>query len=72
LKAYVPVLLLRWLLLLEEYGVTFKYLSVKKNVDTVTDALSRLEIYSLHSHFPQYQKTAASVISNQQPQYILP
>ena len=34
-----------WLLLLEEYGVTFKYLSGKKNV--VADALSRLDIDDL-------------------------
>jgi hypothetical protein len=33
-----------WLLLLEEYGVTFEYLPGKKNVDTVADALSRLNI----------------------------
>jgi hypothetical protein len=36
---------LRWLLLLEEYGVTFEYLSGKKNV--VADALSRLNIDEL-------------------------
>jgi hypothetical protein len=36
-----------WLLLLEEYGVTFDYLPGKKNVGTVTDALSRLDIDSL-------------------------
>jgi hypothetical protein len=35
------------LLLLEEYGVTFEYLSGKKNVATVADALSRLDIDSL-------------------------
>jgi hypothetical protein len=34
-----------WLLLLEEYGVTFEYLPGKKIV--VADALSRLEIHSL-------------------------
>jgi hypothetical protein len=34
-----------WLLLLEEYGVTFEYLPGKKNV--VADALSRLDIASL-------------------------
>jgi hypothetical protein len=36
-----------WLLLLEEYGVTFEYLSGKKNVATVADALSCLDIDSL-------------------------
>jgi hypothetical protein len=36
-----------WLLLLEEYGVTFEYLPGKKNVGTVADALSRLDIESL-------------------------
>jgi hypothetical protein len=38
-----------WLLLLEEYGVTFEYLSGpgKKNVGTVADALSLLDIDSL-------------------------
>jgi hypothetical protein len=34
-----------WLLLLEEYGVTFEYLPGQKNV--VADALSRLDIDSL-------------------------
>jgi hypothetical protein len=38
-------LLTCWLLLLEEYGLTFEYLPRKKNV--VADALSRLDIYSL-------------------------
>jgi hypothetical protein len=38
-----------WLLLLEEYGVTFEYLPGKtqKNVVVVADALSRLDIDSL-------------------------
>jgi hypothetical protein len=36
-----------WLLLLEEYGVTFEYLPGKKNVRSVADALSRLDIDSL-------------------------
>jgi hypothetical protein len=36
-----------WLLLLEEYGLTFEYLPGKKNVNTITDALSRLDIDSL-------------------------
>jgi RNase H-like domain found in reverse transcriptase len=38
---------LRWLLLLEEFWVTFEYLRGKKNV--VADALSRLEIDELKS-----------------------
>jgi hypothetical protein len=45
LKASYRVL--RWLLLLEEYGVTFEYLPGKKNVATVADALSHLDIDSL-------------------------
>jgi hypothetical protein len=36
-----------WLLVLKEYGVTFEYLPWKKNVGTVADALSRLDIDSL-------------------------
>jgi hypothetical protein len=36
---------LRWLFLLKEYGVTFEYLSGKKNV--AADVLSRLDIDSL-------------------------
>jgi hypothetical protein len=47
LKASDRVLLLCWLLLIEEYGVTFEYLPGKKNVDIVADALSRLDIDSL-------------------------
>jgi hypothetical protein len=34
-----------WLLLLEEYGVTFEYLSGKKNI--ITDTLFRLDIKNL-------------------------
>jgi hypothetical protein len=39
-------LLTCWLLLLKEYGVTFEYLpgKIQKNVATVADALSRLDI----------------------------
>jgi hypothetical protein len=78
LKASDRVLRTCWLLLLEEYGVRFEYLPEKKNVDTVADALSRLDIDSLKIqeeevlHFFQDQKTTASVISNIQPQCILP
>jgi hypothetical protein len=36
-----------WLLLLEEYGVTFEYLQGNKNVAFVADDLSRLDIDSL-------------------------
>ena len=39
-------LVLRWLLLLEEYGVSFEYLPAKKN--DVADALSRLDIDELN------------------------
>jgi hypothetical protein len=49
LKASGRVLRTCWFLLLEEYGVTFEYFlgKKKKNVDTVVDALSRLDIDSL-------------------------
>jgi hypothetical protein len=40
-------LLTCWLLLLEEYGVTFEYLPGKKNVGTIEDALSNLDIDSV-------------------------
>jgi hypothetical protein len=40
-------LLTCWILLLEEYGVIFEYLPGKKNVATVADSLSRLDINSL-------------------------
>jgi hypothetical protein len=46
-KASDRVLLISWLLLLEEYGVKFEYLPGKKNVGTVADTLSRLDIDSL-------------------------
>jgi hypothetical protein len=45
LKASDHVLSTCWLLLLEEYGVTFEYLPGKKNI--LADALSRLDIDSL-------------------------
>jgi hypothetical protein len=38
---------LQWLLILEEYGIAFEYLPGKKNVGTVADDLSRLDIDSL-------------------------
>jgi hypothetical protein len=47
LKASDRVLRTCWLLLLEEYGVTFEYHPGKKNVNTVADALSRLDIDNL-------------------------
>jgi hypothetical protein len=40
-------LCLHWILILEEHGVTFEYLPGKKNVGTLADALSRIDIYSL-------------------------
>jgi hypothetical protein len=46
-KSFRPRLRTCWLLLLEEYGVTFEYLPEKKNVVTFADALSRLDIDSL-------------------------
>jgi hypothetical protein len=36
-----------WLLLLEEYGVTFEYLPGEKNVISFADALSHLDVDSL-------------------------
>jgi hypothetical protein len=56
LKASDRTLLTCWLLLLEEYGVTFEYLPGKKNV--VVDALSRLDIDSL-----KIQKEAQEVLT---------
>jgi hypothetical protein len=47
LYASDQVLLTRWLLLLEEYGVTIEYLPGKKQKNVVTDALSCLDIDSL-------------------------
>jgi hypothetical protein len=49
LKASDCVLRTCWLLLLEEYGVTFEYLpgKIQKNVVTFGDDLSRLDIDSL-------------------------
>jgi hypothetical protein len=47
LKASDRVLRTCWLLLLEEYGVTFEYLPGKKIMGNVADALSRLDIDSL-------------------------
>jgi hypothetical protein len=44
LKVHPSDRILRWLLLLEEYEVTFEYLPGKKNLNTVADALSRLDI----------------------------
>jgi hypothetical protein len=47
LKASDRVLRTCWLLLLEEYGVTFEYLPGKKQKNVVADALSCLDIDSL-------------------------
>jgi hypothetical protein len=49
LKAHTSDHVLRtcWLLLLEEYGLTFEYLPGKKNVASLANALSRLDIDSL-------------------------
>jgi hypothetical protein len=65
---------LRWLLLLEEYGVTFEYFSGKKNV--VVDALSRLDIYSLKIQEEELLKLLSgsenNSISNSNSHCILP
>jgi hypothetical protein len=63
---------LRWLLLLEEYGVAFEYVPGKtqKNVAVVADALSRLDIDSLKIQEEEVltllsgSEKTASVISN--------
>jgi hypothetical protein len=47
LKTSERVLRTYWLLLLEEYGVTFDYLPGKKNVAAVADTLTCLDIDSL-------------------------
>jgi hypothetical protein len=47
LKASDCLLCTCWLLLIEEYGVTFEYLPGKNNMCNVVDALSRLDIDSL-------------------------
>jgi hypothetical protein len=47
LKAYASDRVLRWLLFLEEYGVTFEYLPGNINVTVVADASSCLDIDSL-------------------------
>jgi hypothetical protein len=68
LKASDRVLRTCWLLLLEEYGVTFEYFPGKKNV--VVDALYRLDIDSLKIQEEEVltllsgSVRAASLISN--------
>jgi hypothetical protein len=60
-----------WLLLLEEYGVTFEYLPGKKqkNVGTVSSALSRLDIDSLKIQENKEEALATSIrIRKQQHQ----
>jgi hypothetical protein len=47
LKAKTSDRVLCWLLLLEEYGVTFEYLSGKIQKTVIADALSHLDIDSL-------------------------
>jgi hypothetical protein len=70
LKASSCVLRTCWLLLLEEYGVTFEYLPGKISVNTVAGALSSLDIDSLKIQEEEMlmlvseSETTASVISN--------
>jgi hypothetical protein len=45
-----------WHLLLEEYGVSFEYLS-GKNLGSVVDSLSRLDIYSLNKIQEEKEKS---------------
>jgi hypothetical protein len=67
-----------WLLLLEEYGVTFEYLPGKKSVGTVEDALSRLDIDSLKIQEEEVltllsgSENSILVVLYKQSQYILP
>jgi hypothetical protein len=67
---------LRWILVIEEYGVALEHLAGKKNVDL--DALSRLEVDSLKIQEEEAlpllsgSETAATVISNLQSQCLLP
>jgi hypothetical protein len=68
---------LRWLLILEEYGLKFDYLPEKKQKNVVADALSHLDINSLKiqediEEISQDQKPTASIISYVQAQCILP
>jgi hypothetical protein len=71
MKASGPVLL--QLFLIEEFAVTFEYLSGMKNMGTVVGALSCLEIDGLknqdqktkNEELSTDQKTTASVTSNQ-------
>jgi hypothetical protein len=50
-----------WLLLLEEYGVTFEYLPGEKNVSIVAGALSRLDIDSLKAQ--EYKEEVLTLLS---------
>jgi hypothetical protein len=58
---------LRWLLLLEEYGIRFEYPS-RLDIDSLNIQEETEEAFN----FSQDQKTTASVISNEQSQCILP
>jgi hypothetical protein len=52
-----------WLVLLEEYGVTFEYLpgNKQKNVISIADALSRLDIDSLK--IQEYKEEVLTLLS---------
>jgi hypothetical protein len=64
LKASDRVLLTCCLLLLEEYGVLIDYLPEKKNVATVTDTLSCLDIDSLKIQEQEEELTLLSGSEN--------
>jgi hypothetical protein len=61
-KEYAKVNDICWILILEEYGVTFEYLPGKKKFGTVADSISHLDIGNLkiqlkkHQNFSQDQK----------------
>jgi hypothetical protein len=54
---------LRWLLLLEEYGVAFEYLPGKKQKNVVADVLSRLDIDSLKIQEEDAEEEVLTILS---------
>jgi hypothetical protein len=54
---------LRWLLLFEEYGLTFEYLPGKNKKNVVADALSRLDIDSLKIQEEEEEEELLTILS---------